>query len=84
MKLFLPSMNWTKVSFFIFSCPMAFSAPVFLSRSEAKQMLLHRYPRANSFLEELKQGNLERECLEEICSYEEAKEIFSRPEQLVG
>ncbi|KAL6481469.1 hypothetical protein MHYP_G00095490 [Metynnis hypsauchen] len=56
--------------------------PVFLSRTEASQLLLHRYRRANSFLEELKVGNLERECLEEKCSYEEAREIFSVPEQL--
>ncbi|MCJ8747854.1 hypothetical protein PDJAM_G00158190 [Pangasius djambal] len=58
------------------------AAPVFLNRSEANQMLLHRYRRANSFLEELKIGNLERECVEEKCSYEEAKEIFSGPQQL--
>ncbi|XP_026788114.1 coagulation factor VII [Pangasianodon hypophthalmus] len=58
------------------------AASVFLNRSEANQMLLHRYRRANSFLEELKLGNLERECVEEKCSYEEAKEIFSGPEQL--
>lgn len=57
---------------------------MFLRKPEANQMLLHRYRRANSFLEELKLGNLERECIEEKCSYEEAKEIFSGPEQLVG
>ncbi|XP_030635443.1 coagulation factor VII [Chanos chanos] len=56
--------------------------PVFLSRPDATRVLLHRARRANSFLEELKVGDLERECLEETCSYEEAKEIFSVPEQL--
>lgn len=36
-----------------------------------------RSRRANRFLlEELLQGNLERECLEEQCSYEEARECF--------
>ncbi|MCP6646387.1 hypothetical protein NL493_30020, partial [Klebsiella pneumoniae] len=30
----------------------------------------------NSFLEELRPGNLERECTEEICDFEEAQEIF--------
>lgn len=64
--------------------PHGLSASVFLSKSGANQLLLQRYRRANSFLEELKLGNLERECVEEICSYEEAKEIFSGPEQLVG
>ncbi|KAG8450316.1 hypothetical protein GDO86_002822 [Hymenochirus boettgeri] len=32
--------------------------------------------RANSFLEESKGGNLERECIEELCNKEEAREIF--------
>ncbi|XP_031792393.1 vitamin K-dependent protein C isoform X1 [Piliocolobus tephrosceles] len=32
--------------------------------------------RANSFLEELRPNSLERECIEEICDFEEAKEIF--------
>lgn len=56
---------------------------VFLSKSEASRPLSHRVRRANSFLEELKLGDLERECLEEICSYEEAREIFTVPAQLV-
>uniref|UniRef100_A0A3B3ZTI7 coagulation factor Xa n=1 Tax=Periophthalmus magnuspinnatus TaxID=409849 RepID=A0A3B3ZTI7_9GOBI len=34
------------------------------------------YRRANSFLEEMKKGNMERECVEERCDYEEAREIF--------
>uniref|UniRef100_A0A8C5DEK1 Coagulation factor VIIi n=1 Tax=Gouania willdenowi TaxID=441366 RepID=A0A8C5DEK1_GOUWI len=39
--------------------------------------VLGRQRRANSgFLEELKQGNLERECIEEICDFEEAREVF--------
>lgn len=39
--------------------------------------LLHRVRRANSgFLEELRKGNLERECVEEQCSYEEAFEAL--------
>uniref|UniRef100_A0A3Q3FIH2 Coagulation factor VIIi n=1 Tax=Kryptolebias marmoratus TaxID=37003 RepID=A0A3Q3FIH2_KRYMA len=39
--------------------------------------VLRRWRRANSgFLEEIKQGNLERECVEEICDYEEAREVF--------
>ncbi|KAG8438275.1 hypothetical protein GDO86_008821 [Hymenochirus boettgeri] len=37
--------------------------------------VLRRSRRANFAFEELKQGNMERECLEEICSYEEAREI---------
>ncbi|XP_028809992.1 coagulation factor VII [Denticeps clupeoides] len=55
---------------------------VFLNRPDANQVLLQRTRRANSIFEELKVGDLERECLEEKCSYEEAREIFSIPEQL--
>lgn len=48
-------------------------------------MLHHqRSRRANSLLEELRLGDLERECLEEQCGYEEAREIFTLPEQLVS
>nr|XP_025864701.1 coagulation factor VII isoform X2 [Vulpes vulpes] len=50
-------------------------AAVFLTQEEA-QGVLHRQRRANSFLEELRAGSLERECLEEQCSFEEAREIF--------
>ncbi|OBS76929.1 hypothetical protein A6R68_16627, partial [Neotoma lepida] len=48
--------------------------PVFSSSERAHQVL--RVKRANSFLEEMRPGNLERECMEEICDFEEAKEIF--------
>ncbi|XP_066516766.1 coagulation factor VII isoform X2 [Hoplias malabaricus] len=67
----------------LISIPACVGLPaVFLRRTAANQMFLQRYRRANSFLEELKLPNLERECLEEICSYEEAREIYSVPEQL--
>lgn len=54
-----------------------------MSRPEAS-VFLQRSRRANFLWEELKQGNVERECMEEKCSYEEAKEIFSLPQQLVS
>ncbi|XP_035802402.1 coagulation factor VII isoform X1 [Amphiprion ocellaris] len=54
---------------------------VFLDGPQA-DVFLRRSRRANFLLEELRQGNLERECMEEKCSYEEAKEIFALPQQL--
>ncbi|XP_023565507.1 vitamin K-dependent protein C isoform X6 [Octodon degus] len=48
---------------------------VFSSSQRAHQVLRIR-KRANAFLEEVRPGNLERECYEEICDFEEAKEIF--------
>ncbi|TRY92722.1 hypothetical protein DNTS_024811, partial [Danionella cerebrum] len=56
------------------------SASVFVDRDEANTVF-SRFKRANSgWLEELKAGNLERECLEEQCSYEEAREVFEHSE----
>uniref|UniRef100_A0A673AJK1 coagulation factor Xa n=1 Tax=Sphaeramia orbicularis TaxID=375764 RepID=A0A673AJK1_9TELE len=52
---------------------------VFLDGDEATQVLRRR-TRANSFLEELKAGNMERECMEEVCDWEEAREIFENKE----
>ncbi|XP_039998540.1 uncharacterized protein LOC120798357 [Xiphias gladius] len=60
------------------------AAAVFVEKHEANKVL-QRWRRANSgFLEELKQGNLERECLEEICDYEEAREVFEDDDQTVS
>ncbi|KAJ8253250.1 hypothetical protein GJAV_G00210730 [Gymnothorax javanicus] len=56
------------------SCPAP--AAVFQGRDPSHSFLA-RVKRANSgWLEEMKMGNLERECLEEPCSYEEAREVF--------
>ncbi|XP_064169644.1 prothrombin [Anguilla rostrata] len=52
---------------------------VFLDRDLASQVFV-RARRANSFLEEVKPGDLERECLEEICDKEEAREVFEQTE----
>ena len=50
---------------------------VILSKEQA-HAFLSRKLLANSWhrFEEANQGNLERECREEICSYEEAREVF--------
>ncbi|XP_045422639.1 coagulation factor X-like isoform X1 [Lemur catta] len=53
---------------------------VFIDRERANNVLV-RVRRANSFLEEMKKGNLERECMEETCSYEEAREVFEDNEK---
>lgn len=54
----------------------------FLDKKNAVQVLSRRR-RANSFLEELKQGNMERECNEERCNWEEAREIFEDADKTV-
>jgi len=48
-----------------------------LNRNEANTFLSRKLLK-NSWhhFEEVHQGNLERECLEEVCSWEEAREVF--------
>ncbi|XP_068165663.1 coagulation factor X [Antennarius striatus] len=59
---------------------MATAHVVFLDDKVATQVLTRRR-RANTFFEEVKQGNMERECVEERCSWEEAREIFENAEK---
>ncbi|XP_040589528.1 growth arrest-specific protein 6 [Mesocricetus auratus] len=52
------------------------SHTVLLRAREAAQFLRPRQRRAYQVFEEAKQGHLERECVEEVCSKEEAREVF--------
>ncbi|NXX79123.1 PROZ protein, partial [Urocolius indicus] len=57
---------------------------VFISADDANNVI-KRQRRANSLLfEEILQGSLERECLEERCTHEEAREVFENDEMLVS
>ncbi|NWH56660.1 PROZ protein, partial [Geococcyx californianus] len=57
---------------------------VFISAADANDVI-KRQRRANSLLlEEVLQGNLERECLEERCTHEEAREVFENDEIFVS
>ncbi|XP_067848566.1 coagulation factor X-like [Heptranchias perlo] len=60
--------------------PSEANQQVFLPSNTART-LLGRQKRANFLLEELRPGNLERECMEEICNYEEASEVFEDAEK---
>ncbi|KAK0138521.1 Transmembrane gamma-carboxyglutamic acid protein 3 [Merluccius polli] len=55
-------------------------AEAFLDDKDAHS-ILKRFPRANGFLEEFWQGDIERECGEESCSFEEANEVFENKER---
>lgn len=58
---------------------MSLVLDIFLNPPEAQSFLVgrRRVPRANHWdLELLTPGNLERECHEERCSWEEAREYF--------
>ncbi|XP_026369069.2 venom prothrombin activator vestarin-D2-like, partial [Ursus arctos] len=56
---------------------------VFLTGEKANSVL-KRYPRANGLFEEIRQGNIDRECREEICTFEEAREAFENTEKTVS
>uniref|UniRef100_A0A8C4PD36 Coagulation factor IX n=1 Tax=Dromaius novaehollandiae TaxID=8790 RepID=A0A8C4PD36_DRONO len=61
--------------------PICFVTFAFSYNKEANAVL-HRQKRANSNrLEEVIPGNLERECIEEKCSFEEAREVFENTEK---
>ncbi|XP_056416082.1 vitamin K-dependent protein Z [Hyla sarda] len=63
------------ISFFILFIRQT-EQTVFLSSQNANQ-IIQRTKRANfMIIEEFRKGNLERECLEERCTYEEARETF--------
>lgn len=62
--------------------PVSLPDSVFSSHQRAHQVLRIR-KRANTFLEELRPGSLKRECIEETCEFEEAREIFQNMEDTV-
>uniref|UniRef100_A0A8K9XFR2 Vitamin K-dependent protein S n=1 Tax=Oncorhynchus mykiss TaxID=8022 RepID=A0A8K9XFR2_ONCMY len=65
-------------------CLLTVNSPcLFLTQNRASQFL-SRHRRANSMFEESKKGNLERECIEELCNKEEAREIFENYPETVS
>lgn len=69
--------NWTK-------CDECFLPPAVFQVPRTHNVFL-RSKRANNFLvEEIFQGNLERECHEELCNLEEAREYFEDDKMTVG
>ncbi|XP_034037352.1 uncharacterized protein LOC117520127 [Thalassophryne amazonica] len=68
-------MIWIRCLSFGFLLLHQVTSHVFLDADVANGVL-SRQRRANTFWEEMKKGNMERECVEERCSWEEAREIF--------
>ncbi|XP_061455044.1 coagulation factor IX-like [Rhineura floridana] len=61
----------------------SFYVEVFINQDKASAVL-PRYRRHNTgLLEEVWEGNLERECMEEVCVYEEAREVFENDEETI-
>ncbi|XP_029297936.1 coagulation factor IXa [Cottoperca gobio] len=76
---------WLLLDFqLIYGAPAPASGPVFLS-AQAADRVLRRHRRDNTgVFEELLQGNLERECVEEMCDLEEAREIFENDDKTMS
>uniref|UniRef100_A0A8V0YPN4 Protein Z, vitamin K dependent plasma glycoprotein n=1 Tax=Gallus gallus TaxID=9031 RepID=A0A8V0YPN4_CHICK len=72
---------WT-VLFLLSALFLQTEQTVFISTDDANKVI-KRHRRANSLhFEEVLQGSLERECLEERCTHEEAREVFENDEML--
>lgn len=56
---------------------------VFVDPDRAHGVLVRTRRFNSGWLEELQMGDLRRECLEETCSYEEAREVFEHTETTV-
>ncbi|XP_014799670.1 PREDICTED: vitamin K-dependent protein Z isoform X2 [Calidris pugnax] len=55
---------------------------VFISADDANKVIKRQRRASSLLLEEVLQGSLERECLEERCTQEEAREVFEDDEML--
>uniref|UniRef100_A0A8C6TR02 Growth arrest-specific 6 n=1 Tax=Neogobius melanostomus TaxID=47308 RepID=A0A8C6TR02_9GOBI len=75
------SLSWAAL--LILLAAVRLSNTISLSSQEANQFL-SRHRRANQVFEETKQGHLERECVEEKCSKEEAREVFENDPETVS
>ncbi|XP_044146794.1 vitamin K-dependent protein C [Bufo gargarizans] len=63
--------------------PLYPTRSIFFSRQDANRVLKIQ-KRANNLMEELRPGNLERECYEEKCDLEEANEVFETREETLN
>ncbi|XP_015813392.1 coagulation factor VII [Nothobranchius furzeri] len=75
------SSMWLRVFIMlVFSLQSCCSVSVFLGPDQAHGVLIRTRRYNSGWFEELKTGDLERECLEEKCSFEEAREVFEHTE----
>lgn len=63
---------------------LSYNVLVFISAVDANTVIKRQRRASSLHLEEVLQGNLERECLEERCTQEEAREVFENDEMLVS
>ncbi|XP_060231649.1 coagulation factor IX isoform X2 [Meriones unguiculatus] len=69
------------ITIFLWGYLLSAECAVFLDRENASKILIRPKRYNSGKLEEFVQGNLERECMEERCSFEEAREVFENTEK---
>ncbi|KAM7338261.1 hypothetical protein ACRRTK_001745 [Alexandromys fortis] len=69
------------ITVFLLGYLLGAECAVFLDRENATKILIRPKRYNSGKLEEFVQGNLERECVEERCSFEEAREVFENTEK---
>uniref|UniRef100_A0ABK0M2D0 Coagulation factor IX n=1 Tax=Rattus norvegicus TaxID=10116 RepID=A0ABK0M2D0_RAT len=69
------------IPIFLLGYLLSTECAVFLDRENATKILTRPKRYNSGKLEEFVQGNLERECIEERCSFEEAREVFENTEK---
>ncbi|XP_065533957.1 vitamin K-dependent protein Z isoform X1 [Lathamus discolor] len=73
--------SWTML-FLLSALFLQTEQTVFISAVDANTVIKRQRRASSLHLEEILQGNLERECLEERCTHEEAREVFENDEML--
>ncbi|KAM4684108.1 vitamin K-dependent protein Z isoform 2-T2 [Amazona ochrocephala] len=73
--------SWT-ILFLLSALFLQTEQTVFISAVDANTVIKRQRRASSLHLEEVLQGNLERECLEERCTHEEAREVFENDEML--
>ncbi|XP_036029785.1 coagulation factor IX isoform X2 [Onychomys torridus] len=69
------------ITVFLLGYLLSAECAVFLDRENATKILIRPKRYNSGKLEEFVRGNLERECIEERCSFEEAREVFENTEK---
>ncbi|XP_052027639.1 coagulation factor IX isoform X2 [Apodemus sylvaticus] len=69
------------ITIFLLGYLLSTECAVFLDRENATKILTRPKRYNSGKLEEFVRGNLERECIEERCSFEEAREVFENDEK---
>ncbi|NXU56630.1 PROZ protein, partial [Turnix velox] len=75
--------SWT-VWFLLSALFLETEQTVFISADDANSVIKRQRRASSILLEEVLQGSLERECLEERCTQEEAREVFENDDMLVS